>query len=63
MAFISSCDGDLWAPLSSMKGVKLLSSFERKLRIAFEALQEKKASTPVDGGISCFVSSYGGRLG
>ena len=47
LAFISSCDRDLWAPLSSMKGVKLLSSFERKLRIAFEALQEKK------GLISC----------
>ena len=41
----------------------LLSSFEWELGIAFEALQEKRASSRVDGEISWFVSSCGLRLG
>ena len=56
-AFISSCDGDLWAPLSCLKGVKFLSSFERAPGIALDVLQEKRASHCVDRGISWFVLS------
>ena len=58
-AFISSCDGDLWAPLSSLKGVKFSVEFEREPVIAFEVRQEKSASSCVDGGILWFVSSFG----
>ena len=42
-AFISNCDGDLWAPLSCLKGVKFLSSLEREPGIAHEVPQEKRA--------------------
>ena len=41
----------------------LLSGFEWELGIAFEALQEKRASSRADLGILWFVSSCGGRLG
>ena len=61
-AFIYNCDGDLWAPLSCLKGVKFLSSFEREPGIALEVLQEKRASSCIEGGISWFVSSCGWRL-
>ena len=61
-AFIYNCDGDLWAPLSCLKGVKFLSSFEREPGIAFEVLQEKRASSCLDGGILWFASSCGWRL-
>ena len=63
LAFISSCDGDLWAPLSGQKVIKFLSCFERELGIALEVLQETRASSRIDGGISWFVSSCSGRLG
>jgi len=56
-AFISSCDGDLWAPLSCLKEVKFLSSFERAPGIALDVLQEKRDSHCVDRGISWFVLS------
>ena len=56
-AFILSCDRDLWAPLSCMRESSPLWSFEKELGIALEALQEKKASTRVDGAISWFVSN------
>ena len=61
-AFISNCDGDLWAPLSCLKGVKFLFSFERAPGIALDVLQEKRASPCVDGSISWFVSTCGWRL-
>ena len=38
-------------------------SLERELRIALEELQEKRASSRIDQGISLFVSSWSGRLG
>ena len=38
-------------------------NFKRELGIALKALQEKMASSHVDGGISWFFSSCGGRLG
>ena len=38
-------------------------SFEREPGIAFEVLQEKRASSRVDVGILWFVSSCGERLG
>ena len=61
-AFISSCDGDLWAPLSGQKVIKFLSCFERELGIAFEVRQEKRATPCVDRDIPWFVSSCGWRL-
>ena len=41
----------------------LLSSFERKLGIALQALQEKRTSSGVEEGITWFASSCGERLG
>ena len=61
-AFIYNCDGDLWAPLSCLKGVKFLSSFEREPGIPLEVLLEKRASPCVDWGISWFVLSCSWRL-
>ena len=63
LAFISSCDGDLSTPLSCLRESSFLSSFEREPGIALEVLQEKRASSRVDRGISWFVSSCGRRLG
>ena len=62
-AFISSCDGNLSTPLSCLRESSFLSSFEREPGIVLEVLQEKRASSRVDRGISWFVSSCGGRLG
>ena len=62
-AFILSCDGDLWAPLSCLRESNFLLRFEREPGIVLEVLQEKRASSRIDGGLSWFVSSCSGKLG
>ena len=62
-AFITSCDGDLWAPLCCMKGVMPpLESGEGTRDCLLGAVGEN-ASSLIDRVISWVFSSCGRRLG